>query len=317
MNSSNQQTNASQSSPPSFSVVTPSFNQAAYIRVNIESVLEQNYPSVEHVIADNQSTDGTIEVMKNYETLNWISEPDSGQSDAINKAIERSSNEWIVWVNSDDYLLPGALNKLSEYIQAHPDASVIYSNILFVDADGRPKEKHAPNYTPWKMLHWWWGALRLWQPGTVFKREVFDAVGPLLVDYHYSMDFDFFLKAQSRYRFHYFDDDLVAFRKHEEQKGHAGERTFIRERVDSTLNYWKRRNQFAFLFYRILLYFVEHSLLFVDGLRQLERGNKTVGWQLIWKGLSHNPLAIFRPEHAGFWVRKILGSERYYRLKSK
>ncbi len=298
---------------PSFSVVTPSFNQSRYLRDNIESVLAQDYPLVEHIVIDNASTDGTVELLREYPSVEWISEADSGQSDAINKAIARSSNEWIVWVNSDDFLLPDCLTTVAQHIETHPDAQVFYSNIVHTDETGSITRKSKPNYSPWKLRHWWWGSVQLWQPGTIVKRTVFETVGPLDVTLDYAMDFDFMLKAQDRHPFKYLDADLVAFRLHSGQKGHATEVPFIEERIDATLLYWKRRNRLAYGLYMPILYFVRGSLLFTEGLRQYERGNRAEGLGLIGRGLKRNPLALLRPEHFGFWIRKLIGRERYYR----
>ena len=91
------------------SIVTCSYNQAEFIRQNIESVLNQNYPNFEHLIIDGGSTDGTIEILKEYPHLNWVSEPDRGQSDALNKGFRKASGDIIAWINSDDMLAPNAL----------------------------------------------------------------------------------------------------------------------------------------------------------------------------------------------------------------
>lgn len=300
-------------SAPSFSVITPSFNQAQFIRANIEAVLAQDYAHIEHIVIDNASTDGTVDILREYPSVQWVSEPDIGQSDAINKAVLRSSNDWIVWVNSDDFLLPCALTQLAKYIEQHRQCSVIYSNIFHVDNSGNLTGKVQPIYTPWKLRHWWWNSLQLWQPGTVFKRDVFKSVGAVNTELHFAMDFDFMLRAQDKYRFDYLDAELVAFRHHDEQKGHANEMPFIDERIRSTLAYWKCRTTLSYSFYRVMLYFVRGSLMFVQGLREFERGNQAHGKLLIGRGLRRNPFSIFRPEHAGFWLRKILGRKRYYR----
>ena len=110
---------------PGFSVITPSFNQAQYIRENIESVLAQDYPNVEHIVIDNASTDGTVEILGTYPALIWRSEPDSGQSDAVNKALQLATKEWIIWVNSDDFLLPGAMHALAAMIGRNPSAAAL------------------------------------------------------------------------------------------------------------------------------------------------------------------------------------------------
>ena len=96
---------------PKVTVITPSFNQGGFIERTIRSVLDQGYPNLEYVIVDAGSTDDTIEIIRRYEDRLawWVSEPDGGQSDAINKGIERTTGEIVSYLNSDDYLLPGAL----------------------------------------------------------------------------------------------------------------------------------------------------------------------------------------------------------------
>jgi glycosyltransferase involved in cell wall biosynthesis len=123
----------------SVSVVTPSFEQAEFLEDNLQSVKTQSGAEIEHVVVDGGSTDGTVDLLEAYEdqyNLQWVSEPDDGQSDAINKGIEMASSEWICWVNSDDYLLPGAIETLAEAIENRRRADVVYGDYLFVDADG-------------------------------------------------------------------------------------------------------------------------------------------------------------------------------------
>jgi len=300
---------------PGFSIVTPSYNQARFIRRNIDSVLAQDYPRVEHIVVDNASLDGTVEILQGHPTVTWVSEHDSGQSEAVNKGVSMSRNEWIIWINSDDFLLPGALHALAEYIGSHPDVAMIYSNNVRVDENDAVLLRRAPNYTPWRLRHWWWGSLQLWQPGTVFRRSLFDAAGPLNEQLHYAMDFDFMLRAQDLSTFCYLDADLVAFRLHGDQKGHRNEIPFIDERISSTRAYWRRRNRIAHAAYAALLYFVRGSLMFVEGLRHLERGDRDRGRAFVFAGLRRNPLAVLRPEHLGYWVRRIIGRERYYRWR--
>ena len=300
---------------PGFSVVTPSFNQAQYIRENIESVITQDYPNVEHIIIDNASDDGTVAILESYPALIWRSEKDAGQSDAVNKALGLATKEWIIWVNSDDFLLPGALHTIAESIAKHPSAAAIISNHIRADSAGKTIAKVKPNYSPWKLRHWWWSALQLWQPGSVFRKEVFDTIGPLDTELHYAMDFDFMLRAHERYPFHFLDADVVAFRLHEQQKGHVNEMPFIKERIESTLRYWRERDLARYLFYSIVLYFACGSLEFVQGLRRYESGDREQGARMIKHGLMRNPAGLLRPEHFGFWVRKLIGSDLYYRLR--
>ncbi len=101
---------------PKISIVTPSYNSAEFIEDCIQSVLKQNYPNFEHIIIDGGSTDGTVEILKKYPHLKWISEPDEGQSDALNKGFKKAEGDIIGWLNSDDVYLPGTFNKVADIL---------------------------------------------------------------------------------------------------------------------------------------------------------------------------------------------------------
>jgi len=112
---------------PKFSIVTPSYNQGNYIEQTISSVIEQGYPELEYLVMDGGSTDGTKNVLETYdsEIHYWVSEPDKGQADAIFRGFERASGEIIGWLNSDDFLLPDALEKVGAFFAANPDVDCV------------------------------------------------------------------------------------------------------------------------------------------------------------------------------------------------
>ena len=122
---------------PKISVVTPSFNQGRFIEDCIKSVLDQNYPNFEHIIVDNCSTDGTLEVLKKYPHLKWIFETDKGQSDAINKGFRRSTGDIVAWLNSDDFYCENVFWKIVEIFLKNPQVFWIYGNSYFVDEKGK------------------------------------------------------------------------------------------------------------------------------------------------------------------------------------
>src|ERR1700758_5151322 len=123
---------------PSIAVVTPSFNHAEFISETIESVLTQNYADLRYAVQDGGSTDGTLAILAGYgNRLDWVSRPDAGQSDAINRGFARISGEIMAWLNSDDILMPGALAYVAHYFETHPDVAVVYGHRIYIDEMGR------------------------------------------------------------------------------------------------------------------------------------------------------------------------------------
>jgi len=118
---------------PKISIVTPSFNSVKYIEFCIQSILVQDYKNFEHIIIDGNSTDGTIEILKKYPHLKWISEPDKGQSDALNKGFNIASGEWVLWLNSDDLLTKEALHIYVKYINKKPCMNFFYGHVNFIN----------------------------------------------------------------------------------------------------------------------------------------------------------------------------------------
>src|SRR5215471_13377895 len=124
---------------PSFTIVTPSFNQAAFIGEALESVRQQNWPHVEHVVMDGESTDATVDILKrhsgrsDWKHLRWISEPDRGQAHALNKGFSTVRGEIVGWLNSDDRYLPHCFEHVARVFQQHPEVDVVYGDYRFID----------------------------------------------------------------------------------------------------------------------------------------------------------------------------------------
>jgi glycosyltransferase involved in cell wall biosynthesis len=121
----------------SLSVITPSYNTADFIEDALLSVSRQKGVPVEHIVIDGASTDNSLEIVKRYPKAQWISEPDRGQSDAINKGFLRATGDLVGWLNADDYYLPGGLAAIARAAQEHPEADVIHGDCVFVDSAGK------------------------------------------------------------------------------------------------------------------------------------------------------------------------------------
>lgn len=199
---------------PAISVVTPSFNSMPYIEEAIESVLAQGCAPVEHIVIDGGSTDGTLDVLRRYPHLTWVSEPDEGQSDALNKGFRMAQGELVGWLNADDRYLPGCFEQVAAYHAAHPGADVIYGDYRWVDAAGQVQQVRREldfDLFLLKYLH----VLTIPTTTSFFRRQVFDAGHFLDTSYHYAMDYEFYLRlALAGCRFEHIPALLADFRWH-------------------------------------------------------------------------------------------------------
>src|SRR5437870_3334626 len=159
---------------PLVSIVTPSYNQAAYVEETIQSVLSQDYPRIEYLVIDGGSTDGSVEIIRRYkdQLAYWVSEPDAGQADAINKGAARAHGDLITWLNSDDLLLPGALEMAVEAHFRQPEALLVSDAVQFgADRDIAfltPSQHVELEY----MIKYWRPGWRWNQPGTFAPRHL-------------------------------------------------------------------------------------------------------------------------------------------------
>lgn len=178
---------------PRVTVITPSYNQADFLEQTIQSVLGQAGIDLEYMIVDGGSTDGSLEIIQRYagQLAWWVSEKDRGQADAINKGFARANGEFIAWLNSDDLLQPGAIAAALEVFRSHPEAGLVYGDVLSINAAGQPINlmKFKP-YTLEDLM-----AFRIIsQPGVLMRRSVLEKAGPLDVRFHYMLDHQLWLR---------------------------------------------------------------------------------------------------------------------------
>jgi glycosyltransferase involved in cell wall biosynthesis len=198
-----------------FSIITPSFNQGRFLPECVESVLAQSVVEVEHLVIDAGSTDDTLEVLSRYPHLQWTSEPDAGMSDGINKGFLKATGDWLMWLNCDDALLPGALAKVAEFIAEYPGADVVHGDCIYVKEDGTPlRRKYDTPVDEWDLL---FVGCCIPSTSTFYRREIIDAGQLLDVDYRNCMDWEYYLRLMRLgYRFAYVPEAIARFRWHEE-----------------------------------------------------------------------------------------------------
>ncbi len=179
---------------PRISVITPSFNQAVYLERTIRSVLDQGYPDLEYLIIDGGSTDGSREIIRKYEKhiAWWESQPDRGQSDALNKGFARASGEVIGWINSDDMYCEGILERVGRWFASHPESDVVGAGLLVIDADDRVID--ALWATPPQPAYTFHIGLDLHQQALFWRRSLMEKVGLIDPGMRFSMDYDFILR---------------------------------------------------------------------------------------------------------------------------
>ncbi len=199
-----------------FTIVTASYNYSKYVRLCVESVLEQEGVSYEHIIFDAGSTDGTLEILAEYDHLDLTVEPDKGMSDAINKGFRKAKGKWVMWLNTDDYLLPGTLAKVKAFAESHADADVLYGGWNFIDAEGnRQKMMSLFPFQKMMMTHYY---TYIGSTACFYRRSTVIDEGHLLNErFKYVMDGEHYCRLASLgKKFVYIPDILADFRIHGE-----------------------------------------------------------------------------------------------------
>lgn len=220
---------------PKISIVTPTFNQGEYIEQTIQSVLNEGYPNLEYIIIDGGSTDNTVEIIKKYEKYFkfWISEKDKGQSNAINKGLRYCTGEIFNWLNSDDYLEPGALKVIAKSFSAGADL-VAGKVRLF---EGKGKNEKVIEYVQHSKLSakgimYWLKGVQFVQPGVWMRRSLFYKCGGIDENLHYCFDWDLYIRYLSLFPdVTYTDNLLIHFRYHNQSKTVSMQERFQQEEL--------------------------------------------------------------------------------------
>lgn len=229
---------------PKISILTPSYNTGKYLERAIKSVLDQDYDNWEHIVVDGGSTDNTLEILKKYPHIQWVSEPDKGQSDAMNKAFTLSSGSLISYLNADDYYQKNAFNVIVNFFLENPRYDMVVGN-LYVYKNGQTTSNTNATvaYSDLRQLK---GRFPLNPVSYFYKKEVQEKVGQFPVDEHYAMDYWFLLRAFYFFEIKKIDDLLGTFYFSGENKT-ASMNSFVVQRKIALSFMWKHDKKGFFM----------------------------------------------------------------------
>jgi glycosyltransferase involved in cell wall biosynthesis len=203
---------------PKISIVTPSYNQGKFLEETIRSVLLQNYPNLEYFIIDGGSTDNSVDIIKKYEPwlTYWVSEKDSGQSEAINKGWERSSGDIVAYLNSDDTYLSGVFAEVVGYFQEKSDCAVVHGQIIVTDEEGNDLRRWGSSFELISSVN---GCnCTIGQQSAFVRRDSLKRTGFMDRALHLGMDYDLWLRLRLKYPFYYVPHVWAKLRQHSKSK---------------------------------------------------------------------------------------------------
>jgi len=211
------------------SIITPSFNQGHFIKETIDSVLSQDYPNFEYIIMDGASSDETVKILKSYAPkgkkgkISWVSQKDNGQTDAINMGLKKATGDIVMYLNSDDVMLPNTLKIVAGYFTSHNDAMWLTGGYLIVDEKGNKIQsfislyktllRKIPFFTTLTIANF------IIQPSTFWRRSLINEIGFFDKSLHYCMDFDYWMRIIRKYKLHVLPNHFSFFRIHGSSKG--------------------------------------------------------------------------------------------------
>ena len=276
------------------SIVTPSYNQASFLEQTICSVLDSAGPASEYFVMDGGSTDSSVEIIKKYSNrlTGCVSEKDQGQADAINKGLRKTTGEIVAWLNSDDYYLPGAIERASLAFEQNPQASLVYGDVFSVDAHNRVfNVQKFRSYDLMDLLSF----NIISQPGVFIRRSALDQVGLLDPSYHCLLDHHLWLRLAHLAPIVYIPETLAAARYHVDAKNLARPVEFGREAF-RIVDWMKSSDEFGTLFVHNKARVLGGANRF-DAYYLLEAGLYTQSLTAYGRAFRYNPAAALKDWH--------------------
>jgi glycosyltransferase involved in cell wall biosynthesis len=299
---------------PRISIVTPSLNQGAYIEENIKSVLNQEYPNFEHIIIDGGSTDGTIDILGKYDHVIWVSEKDSGQSEAINKGFKRANGDILAWLNSDDCYEPNAFKTIAKELNKDEGKYFVFGDCNVIDGKGEIIGFIKGKYKEQRSLIEYWKDAYIPQPSVFFYRDLLDEIGFLNESLHYALDWDFWLRISEKYSLFYVNKPLSNFRSHEKQKT-GGYEVFEPELYRTSKRYWGNKYSARYWYYYLLSHNCRSFLMVTKAYEMRHALGIKAFIKLIILSLLNNPINVVRGKYVGILMRALVGDRHIDRTK--
>lgn len=279
------------SSIPRVSVITPSYNQAEFLEQTILSVLNQHYPDLEYIVVDGNSNDGSVDIIRKYEDRItwWVSEPDHGQAEAINKGFSRATGEIVAWLNSDDLYLQGAMQSAVDYLMANPSCGLVYGDVLSLGEHDLPinlqrfSQYDLPDLMKFRIIG---------QPAVFLRGSVLQETGFLDNHFKYLLDHHLWLRIAEKSRIAYSGKLWAAARYHAAAKNLAQAR-FFGEEAFRLADWMKETPEFEQIYRKH-----EQEILggaeWLNAYYQSVSGAPRLALQSYWKSFRYDPGRVLK-----------------------
>ena len=276
------------------SIVTPSYNQARYLEQTIRSVLDSHIENLEYFVMDGASTDASVDIIRKYDQqlTAWGSEKDNGQADAINKGLRQTTGDIIAWLNSDDYYLPGAIEKAIQAFEKHPEAGLVYGNVLSVDAEG--KSFNLQKFKTYNLLDLMSFHI-ISQPAVFIRRSVLEKTGLLDPSFHCLLDHHLWLRVNLLAPSIFIPETLAAARYHAEAKNLARTAEFGREAF-RIVEWMQTHPDFSMIFAANKAQILSGAYRF-DAFYLLDGGEYSKSLTAYWQSFRYSPPVALKDWH--------------------